>query len=528
MKFIFKTLLPVAALAAVLAGCGEKTPEQIAEENKKTLSIAVKRAQVLMFENKYAQSAELLEEASRRCGDDATLCELLAYSYVRLGRGAEAAIFFEKASDISGGNAQLLVNAAKAYEQAGQFQSAIRAYEKYLKLKPRDMIAWKSMSKCLESLSNYREALNAYLEGLKKSERNPNTREACEIGNLFLKVGNAVQGRKWLEAALAATNDENRETRAEILTGLISVYLAQKETALLEDAVAKLDKIDPKIVDEKYPNLRAQLAEFRRKLKEAEDAVNAEKIAAEKREAEKREAEKRAQEEKAAKEKAQAEEKAAEQSKPESSDAEGKNAEQAAQPAPESKPQESAKPAEDSQPADAPEVKEAQISDEVAEDTQPKTKLEKLVAQTYAQIADGKTAEASKSGNLAVAEDRNSAQAWRALALAYDAEGRSFDSYMAARESYVRNPDDINATLLYIRTASGVQNNEQFLNTLYAARKKFPNNSEIMLGLARTYKLLGDKPNARFFYESFLNGTPKEHPLYDEVSEEFEKYIAEK
>ena len=99
---------------------------------------------------------------------------------------------------------------------------------------------------------------------------------------------------------------------------------------------------------------------------------------------------------------------------------------------------------------------------------------------------------------------------------------------MAARESYVRNPDDINATLLYIRTASGVQNNEQFLNTLYAARKKFPNNSEIMLGLARTYKLLGDKPNARFFYESFLNGTPKEHPLYDEVSEEFEKYIAEK
>ncbi len=523
MKFIFKTLLPVAALAAVLAGCGEKTPEQIAEENKKTLSIAVKRAQVLMFENKYAQSAELLEEASRRCGDDATLCELLAYSYVRLGRGAEAAIFFEKASDISGGNAQLLVNAAKAYEQAGQFQSAIRAYEKYLKLKPRDMIAWKSMSKCLESLSNYREALNAYLEGLKKSERNPNTREACEIGNLFLKVGNAVQGRKWLEAALAATNDENIETRTEILTGLISVYLAQKETALLEDAVAKLDKIDPKIVDEKYPNLRAQLAEFRRKLKEAEDAVNAEKIAAEK-----REAEKKAQEGKAAKEKAQTEEKATEQSEPESSDAEGKNAEQAAQPAPESKPQESAKPAEDSQPADAPEVKEAQISDEVAEDTQPKTKLEKLVAQTYAQIADGKAAEASKSGNLAVAENRNSAQAWRALALAYDAEGRSFDSYMAARESYVRNPDDINATLLYIRTASGVQNNEQFLNTLYAARKKFPNNSEIMLGLARTYKLLGDKPNARFFYESFLNGTPKEHPLYDEVSEEFEKYIAEK
>ena len=108
----------------------------------------------------------------------------------------------------------------------------------------------------------------------------------------------------------------------------------------------------------------------------------------------------------------------------------------------------------------------------------------------------------------------------------YDAEGRSFDSYMAAREAYVRNSDDINATLLYIRTASGVLNNEQFLNALYRAQKKFPNNSEIMLGLARTYKIIGDKPNAKYFYNAFLNGTPKEHPLYDEVNEEFEEYVS--
>lgn len=97
---------------------------------------------------------------------------------------------------------------------------------------------------------------------------------------------------------------------------------------------------------------------------------------------------------------------------------------------------------------------------------------------------------------------------------------------MAAREAYVRSPDDINSTLLYIRTASGVQNNEQFLNTLYRANRKFPNNSEIMLGLARTYKLIGDRPNAKYFYNAFLNGTPKEHPLYNEVSEEFEEYVA--
>ena len=135
MKFIFKRLSAIAVLACLLAGCGEKTPEQLAAENKRALEISVKRAQVMMFEGDYAKAAELLEETSQKHGDDAALCEALAYSYAQIGRGAEAAIFFEKASDISGGSVQMLVNAAKAYEQAGQFQSAARAYEKYLKIK---------------------------------------------------------------------------------------------------------------------------------------------------------------------------------------------------------------------------------------------------------------------------------------------------------------------------------------------------------------------------------------------------------
>lgn len=503
MKFIFKRLSAIAVLAYLLAGCGEKTPEQLAAENKRALEISVKRAQVMMFEGDYAKAAELLEETSQKHGDDAALCEALAYSYAQIGRGAEAAIFFEKASDISGGSVQMLVNAAKAYEQAGQFQSAARAYEKYLKIKPRDMIAWKSLSGCHEKMSKYQDALNAYLEGVKKSGRNPDTREACDIGNLFLKVGNPVQGRRWLEAALAATSAENTRTRADILAGLVAAYLAQKEAAALEGAVAELDKIAPGFVGEKYPQLHEQLAEFRRKLKEAEDALKAAEF-------KKAEEAKKAEEEKRLAEEKKSAEEAAEKAK--------KEAESAGKPA-----------AEPADPAEkTPKLENVEIRDELpeAKREEDKSPLEKLIEKTYALIAEKKPAEASKTGNLAVAEDRNSAAAWRALALAYDAEGRAFDSHMAAREAYVRNPDDINSTLLYIRTASGVQNNEQFLNTLYRANKKFPNNSEIMLGLARTYKLIGDRPNAKYFYNSFLNGTPKEHPLYEEVSEEFEEYVA--
>ena len=503
MKFIFKRLSAAAALACLFAGCGEKTPEQLAAENKKAVEISVKRAQVMMFEGDYAKAAELLEETSRSRGDSAALCEALAYSYAQLGRGAEAAIFFEKASDVSGGSAQMLANAAKTYEQAGQFQSAARAYEKYLKLKPRDMIAWKSLSKCHEKMSKYQDALNAYLEGVKKSERNPDTREACDIGNLFLKVGNAVQGRRWLEAALAATSEENRQTRADILKGLVAVYLAQRETAALEGAVAELDKTSPGFVKEKYPQLHEQLAEFRRKLKEAEDALKAAEL-------KKAEEAKKAEEEKRLAEEKKAAEEAAEKAKKES--------ESSGNPA--AGPKDFAD--------QAPKAEGAGLKDEApkAKGEKKKSPVEELIEKTYALIAEKKPAEASKAGNLAVAEDRNSAAAWRALALAYDAEGRAFDSHMAAREAYVRSPDDINSTLLYIRTASGVQNNEQFLNTLYRANRKFPNNSEIMLGLARTYKLIGDRPNAKYFYNAFLNGTPKEHPLYNEVSEEFEEYVA--
>ena len=397
----------------------------------------------------------------------------------------------------------MLANAAKTYEQAGQFQSAARAYEKYLKLKPRDMIAWKSLSKCHEKMSKYQDALNASLEGVKKSERNPDTREACDIGNLFLKVGNAVQGRRWLEAALAATSEENRQTRADILKGLVAVYLAQRETAALEGAVAELDKTSPGFVKEKYPQLHGQLAEFRRKLKEAEDALKAAEL-------KKAEEAKKAEEEKRLAEEKKAAEEAAEKAKKES--------ESSGNPA--AGPKDFAD--------QAPKAEGAELKDEApkAKGEKKKSPVEELIEKTYALIAEKKPAEASKAGNLAVAEDRNSAAAWRALALAYDAEGRAFDSHMAAREAYVRSPDDINSTLLYIRTASGVQNNEQFLNTLYRANRKFPNNSEIMLGLARTYKLIGDRPNAKYFYNAFLNGTPKEHPLYNEVSEEFEEYVA--
>ena len=500
-KYICLIFCATAAAVALLSGCGEKSPEQIAAENKKQSELSVRRAQVLMFENKSAEAIKLLEETYQKCGSRPELCENLAYAYMQNGQLASAAMFFENAAAQKGGDAELQISAAKAYEQSKAFDSAAKAYEKYLKIKPADPVARRALASCYEKLEKYPEALNSMMEGLRVSGRNPNTAEAAKIGNLFVKTGNAIQARKWLEAAFKATLPENVETRREILVGLITVYLAQKETALLDTAVNELDKIAPNEIDQKYPKLRKQLQDFKDSLKAAEEAIkNAER--------------KKAEELKAAEEAKKAKEAEAQKAAEDTKKAESEKSE--------------AKPEADEEKAeDAPVEQKTDIKDETDTPAKP-SEYDTLVQKCYDAIAKGDAAEAEKSAHLAIAENSAPEAAWRALAKAYEMSDKHNDSYMAASEAYKRNPDDIDATLFYLRNASRVLNNEKFLNKVYLAHEKFPNNPEIWVDLARTYKLMGDKRNALFFYRHFLANTPKEHILYDEMEEEYKQFSENK
>ena len=545
----------IALLSTLLSGCGEKTPEQIAAENKKQTEMSVRRAQVLMFEEKSPEAIKLLEETYQKCGSSAELCEALAYAYMQNGQLASAAMFFENAASQKGGDAELQISAAKAYEQSNAFDSASRAYEKYLKLKPSDAVAWRALSECFSKQEKYQDALTAMLSGLKAAGRNPNTAEAARIGNLFVKIGNAVQGRKWLEAAFKATLPENTETRKEILLGLVTIYLSQKETALLEEAVAELDKISPKLVDEKYPALRSQIKDFRAALSAVNEAIKAEKSAPP--------------ESQSAKSVGQAAssdtgESAAGASTPDknsksesspvkpSENSAAKNGDgekggsaistsegeasktasasesQKTSDAADEKPDMTEKEAVDAvKTEDAPVENSAGVKDETSTPAKP-SEYDALVQKCYDAIAKNDAREAEKSAHMAIAKNPEPEAAWRALAKAYELSKRDNDSYMAAAEAYKRNPDDIDATLFYLRNASRVLNNEKFLNKVYRAYEKFPNNPEIWVDLARTYKLIGNKRNAVFFYNYFLANTPKEHVLYDEMAEEYKELSAQK
>lgn len=538
-NFTFKliAIFLLSALSFGLCACSEKTPEQIAAENAKKTDIAVRRSKVFLFDEKPAQAIQMLEQVYQECGPSALLCEALADAYAQDGQLPSAAMFYDRAADLKNGDPELEINAAKCYEQSNLPDSAVKAYSKYLKSKPQDMVAWKAMAKCLEKQEKYQEALNAYLAALKAAGRNPTSAEAASIGILFTKIGNVPQARRWLEAAYKATIPENVDTRREILLSLLSVYLAEKETVLLNATVEELDKMEPNLVREKYPQLHAQLTEFFKNLKEAEEAIKAEKA---KKEAEEKEKAKKEAEEKAKKE---AEEKAKKEAQEAKAISESAKKEENAGSQAEPEPGKPASPAQqtNSQPPQDPksaitetfsiaeeQIRDVEIKDESPEDTLKSAEgsFEKLLELSKRSLAKGDAKTAEQAAHRAIAANRNDSQGWRALAKAYELQNRDSDSYMAAREAYVRAPDDINATLFYLRNASRIQNNEIFLNSLYRAHEKFPNNVEILVGLARTYKLIGDNRNAKYFYNVFLNMAPKEHPLYKEMYDELEELLS--
>ena len=538
-NFTFKliAIFLLSALSFGLCACSEKTPEQIAAENAKKTDIAVRRSKVFLFDEKPAQAIQMLEQVYQECGPSALLCEALADAYAQDGQLPSAAMFYDRAADLKNGDPELEINAAKCYEQSNLPDSAVKAYSKYLKSKPQDMVAWKAMAKCLEKQEKYQEALNAYLAALKAAGRNPTSAEAASIGILFTKIGNVPQARRWLEAAYKATIPENVDTRREILLSLLSVYLAEKETVLLNATVEELDKMEPNLVREKYPQLHAQLTEFFKNLKEAEEALKAEKA---KKEAQEKEKAKKEAEEKAKKE---AEEKAKKEAQEAKAISESAKKEENAGSQAEPEPGKPASPAQqtNSQPPQDPksaiteifsiaeeQMRDVEIKDESPEDTLKSAEgsFEKLLELSKRSLAKGDAKTAEQAAHRAIAANRNDSQGWRALAKTYELQNRDNDSYMAAREAYVRAPDDINATLFYLRNASRIQNNEIFLNSLYRAHEKFPNNVEILVGLARTYKLIGDNRNAKYFYNVFLNMAPKEHPLYKEMYDELEELLS--
>lgn len=488
MKFGFKIIFfaALAALSAVLCSCSRETPEQKQARLLREIDESVRSAQTLIFEEKFADAIELLEKAILNYGDNAKIYETLAYAYSGDKKFEMAGMFFEKAGDFDDSNPDLYLNAATSYEQANAIPAATNAYKKYLQKVPNSFLALKKLALCLEKQDMFEEALNAYFSSIKNSKRSPTSDEAASIGSLFVKIKNYAQAKRWLEAALGATLPENVKTRSAIYAAMIEMYLNQKDMANLQKAHDELAKINPELLNSRWPDLTKQLADYNQKLKDAEEAIkkaNEAKILEEKRLAEEKA---KAEAEEKAKQKAEEERLAAIKASEEIAKEEQIN--------------------EVSEPVLTPEERQRRDFDE--------------------KFEDGDFANAERVAQNMVAKDPTSSDAWRRLSKTYTARGKNRDAFYAAREAMRNSPDDVSETLLYLSTASKILNNETYLDEIYKAKERFPNNCEIMLGLARTYALVGNRAEAQYAYEQFFKLADSEHPLRQQATEELRKFEA--
>ncbi len=509
IKFVkFLCAISLFGIVAFLCACGEKTPAEIEQINKKKAELAVRRAQVMSAEGKTKDAIKMLETAYQECGARANICEALANAFIADGQTASAGIFYEQAFDCDNEKIDLLIFAANAYEQTDSLDAAIKVYEKFLKKSPNNITATKAIAKIHEKQGNFDKALNAYLDALKTSKRNPDTTEATIIGGLFAKLGNMTQAKLWLEASLKASLPENIKTRTEIYVNLIDVYLARKDMANLEKTIAALDAIDKKIVNEKYPTLKAKLAEFKHNLAEVEAELNAEKrrneIEKEQLQAEtkKDEPKKVAQPEANPIDKKQAQPTTDDKNaKIENPPASTENKDAKTEDKSEKKEEKTENAPKENQLNEVAKVTEKNV---VTPPKKEETELQAYIRKAREAINKGDLKNAIAQANQAISKNSQSPEAWRAMAEALLANKLYNDAYLAANEAYLINPENLENAILLLQTAQKDKDENKFLNIAQSFWEKFSTSADVAFFLAQAHDVLKNDAQAISFYKKAL------------------------
>ncbi|MBE6412978.1 MAG: hypothetical protein E7035_00305 [Verrucomicrobiaceae bacterium] len=532
-------------VSVFLCSCGEKTPEEIAQINKRKSDLAVRRAQVLTSENKLKQAIEILETTLRECGTNAKVCEALANALIQDGQTASAGMFYEQAFDADNTRPELLIFAANSYEQTGSIDAAGLAFEKYIKKVPNDSSIIKNLAKIYEKQGHFDKSLNTYMSAIKLENRNPNTSEASVIGGLFAKLGNMVQAKLWLETALKVTLPENKITRKEIGENLIVVYLDRKEWDNLEKTIIMLDEIDPQFVNKKYPTLKARLAEFKHKLAEVEETLNADKTRKQieeenakiEQEAKQKELELQKAKEQQLKEQEQKQTqqpKDVEQSKQQSdkkatvsekTEEKQKTTESSTKENKEESKQVS-QPKEDSTLVDAP-IKEQIVKTLPQEKVQPivkkpeqnETDIQMYIRLTKEAIKTGDKSKALEYAHKAYQENTKSTEAWSVMADAYEANGMIFEAYLAANEAYLVELDSPQLAARLLFFTQKTKNPETFLKKALSMYDKFPNSAEVSFYLAEAYALNKNTAKAKQMYKKVVEIDESESDIVKKAQE---------
>ena len=478
IRIAWKSLILLGfIICLIFPGCGER---------ERPIDELVRQAESLLDEGQIENAILILERCQERDSGRVDVLEPLAFAYSANGDPIMAAFTFKRISELAPGRAEYLLYAAESLLEAKDIKGAVATYEEYLVKRPEDRAVWITLGELLQANGRLSEALEAYLEA---EQIEPRARQQVAIGELYLRRQNLAQAQVWFARALTGDSD----FRDEALLGLLETAIRSKRFSEAEALLTQIDAEYPGRVDQTpLESVRDQLEEWRRRREAAQEALAA--LEARQREA-------------APAETASPPEVA--QVIPELQEPPG---EIPAEEPVETEPLELARPETEQRPAEQPAVERPAA---------PSPDNHLALARQFREA--GQWMEAIRHYKQALVENDNQPWIWAELSEAYLQTGNDRWARATANEAVRRDPDNPKFVLQYLRAAQRTMEPERVVREMEDAYRRFPNQPEIILVLARAYSDQGNIRNARLLFRNFLQLAAPDHPSRPSAQAELER-----
>lgn len=470
MRIVWKTFLPLWFIIFLFfPGCGER--EVPIEE-------LVDQAESMLDAGQIDSAILILERCLERQADRVDVLEPLAFAYSAKGDAVMAAFSFKRIAELVPAQAEYLLYAAESLLEAGDSKGSVACYGEYLAKRPKDRAVWVTLAELHIENGRQSEALEAWLAAEQIESR---SLQQVAIGELYLRLGNLAQAQAWFVRAL----DGDSEDRDEALLGLLETAVRSKRFAEAEALLKQIDAEYPGRVDQSPINsVRDQLAEWNRRRQAAKEALAALEA-------------RRVEEE----QEQQAEQEAIQQE----------------QVAGETGVDESAVTEEPLEEAEA-------VEEVVVEEPAPPAPAlaEDPLSSARRNSREGNFPEAVRQYKQVLIENDNQPAVWAELSEVYLQAGNDRWARATASEAARRDPENPKFVLQYLRAAQRTMNADQVLREMEEAYRRFPDQPEIIVVLARAHSDQGNLRNARILYRKFLDLTPADYPQRQSVEMELQ------
>lgn len=433
----------------------------------------------------------LLEGCLEQDPDRVDVLEPLAFAYSANGDPVMAAITFKRIAELVPAQSEYLLYSAESLIEAGDTKGAVDRYEEYLENRPGDRAVWVILARLQADNGRLSEAIEAYLSA---EQVEPRAVQEVAIGQLYLRSQNLAQAQNWFAQALQG----DMEVRDEALMGLLETAVRAKR---FQEAEALLEQIDaeyPGLVNQSpINNVRDQLAAWQQR-REAAKAALAELEA-----------------------------------QSSGGIVVDEPAPAAGQPAPEpavEEPVAMEPPSGSASTATEPVASEPEPAMPAAPqsprpmamsrgDEEPDSPLE-----TARQLRQqGQLQEAIREYKRILIQNDNQPLAWAELSEAYLEAGNDRWAQATASEAMRRDSDNPQYTLQFLRAAQRTMDSGRLIQEMEDAYRRFPNQPEVALALARTYAQAQNYRNARLLYQRVLEMIPQDAPVRGQVEMELQQ-----